>query len=110
MRKCTFGIECIQAEKIMHKLGDKFDTYTFTQYLGKSIWLLTCNCGRTRKVHSSNLWRTVCCCQKLVRVRGRTRSSGLKYENSLQRIQELQEKYKNGVPEGEVERWFGLIN
>lgn len=39
--------------------------------------------------------------------RNNTRASGLFYENSAEKIAELRRKYKNGVPNGEIEKWIG---
>lgn len=35
------------------------------------------------------------------------RASGKTYENSPEKISFLKEKYKNGVPKGEIEKWIG---
>lgn len=34
------------------------------------------------------------------------RASGQSYENTPEKIRAIKEKYKNGVPAGEVERWI----
>lgn len=34
------------------------------------------------------------------------RASGRSYENTPEKIRAIKEKYKNGVPAGEVERWI----
>lgn len=34
------------------------------------------------------------------------RASGRSYENTPEKIRAIKEKYKNGVPTGEVERWI----
>jgi len=36
----------------------------------------------------------------------RGRASGRSYENTPKKIRAIKEKYKNGVPTGEVERWI----
>ena len=36
----------------------------------------------------------------------RGRASGRFYDNSPEKIRAIKEKYKNGVPTGEVERWI----
>lgn len=38
-----------------------------------------------------------------------TRFSGKVYENTKEYIEQIKEKYRNGVPCGEVERWLELI-
>ena len=42
------------------------------------------------------------------RTHGELRFSGKHYENSAERIQALREKYKNGVPDGTIEKMLGL--
>lgn len=34
------------------------------------------------------------------------RASGLSYENTPEKIRAIKEKYKDGLPAGEVERWI----
>ncbi|MGP1459153.1 MAG: hypothetical protein ACTTKL_07570 [Treponema sp.] len=36
----------------------------------------------------------------------RKRASGMHYDNLPEKIQAIKEKYKNGVPAGEVKRWI----
>lgn len=36
------------------------------------------------------------------------RASGKTYENSPEKLQAIKEKYKNGIPEGEIEKWFDI--
>lgn len=93
----------------MHKTGDKIGTFTLTQYLGKSKWLLTCDCGKTRITHIANAQHTICRCQRRIRIGRNKRASGLQYENTPERLQELREKYKKGIPKGEIEKWLNLI-
>ena len=41
---------------------------------------------------------------------GEARYSGRHYKNSPERISALREKYKNGVPDGTIEKMLGLKN
>ncbi len=41
---------------------------------------------------------------------GEARFSGKHYKNSPERISALREKYKNGVPDGTIEKMLGLKN
>ncbi|MCM1221584.1 MAG: hypothetical protein NC548_44610 [Lachnospiraceae bacterium] len=34
------------------------------------------------------------------------RASGLSYDNSPERLRAIREKYKNGIPDGEIEAWI----
>ena len=34
------------------------------------------------------------------------RYSGKKYDNSPEKLAEIREKYRNGIPEGEIESWL----
>lgn len=40
----------------------------------------------------------------------RGRASGRRYDNSPEKIRAIKEKYKDGVPAGEVERWIYAVN
>lgn len=42
------------------------------------------------------------------RTHGELRFSGKHYKNSAEKIQALREKYKNGVPDGTIEKMLGL--
>lgn len=37
------------------------------------------------------------------------RFSGLKYTNSPERLEQIRQKYKNGVPDGEIEKWMAQL-
>ena len=44
------------------------------------------------------------------RAHGEKRFSGKHYKNTPERISALREKYKNGVPDGTIEKMLGLKN
>ena len=44
------------------------------------------------------------------RTHGEKRFSGKHYKNTPERISALREKYKNGVPDGTIEKMLGLKN
>ena len=50
-------------------------------------------------------------CTKMIRrafVKNK-RFSGIKYENSPERLSEIKSKYKNGIPKNEIRSWiFGM--
>lgn len=52
--------------------------------------------------------RPVCpnCNNSVITCKEHGRFSGEKYENSPEKLAELAEKYRNGVPDGEIERWI----
>ena len=47
---------------------------------------------------------------QLAKQHGEKRFSGKRYKNTPERISALREKYKNGVPDGTIEKMLGLKN
>lgn len=92
----------------MHKTGDKIGTFTLTRYLGKSKWLLTCDCGKTRITHICNVQHAICCCQKRIRIGRNKRASGLQYKNTPERLQELRENIRKGAQKGRLKNGLTL--
>lgn len=44
-----------------------------------------------------------------IKSKSNKRHSGRRYDNPPEKLQELKEKYKNGVPAGEVEKWLNEL-
>lgn len=85
-----------------YKLGDLINDREVIEIKNGRYYVRCFICGKIAIGRMNNLEKRFCLCKKIIS----NRYSGKTYVNSKEKLEQIKNKYKNGIPMGEIERWI----
>lgn len=91
-------------KEFKYKIGEVINDRKVIKRNPGRYWVMCTNCGKIAICNVSALDKAKCKCKRNYS----KRFSGKNYSNSKEKLEQIKNKYKNGIPKEEIKNWLNL--